>query len=145
MAARVIEIANDVVQVINAGSYTIPDTVFAVRHYIPEYELEDLTALKVYVIPESAPEQINGRAITQRDYVISVGVSKKTNNLTTDFDSLVELVEEINEQFRFKQLPTTGTNWVSSEVDPVFDLNNGTQMNIFASILSLTFREYLKV
>lgn len=145
MAARIISIADDVVTVINGGTFTVPDTVTAVRSFIPEFKLTDIKTLKVSVLPASQPEVIYARRQTMRDFIINIGVQKKTGNLTTDFDDLVELVEEINELFRFTKLPITEANWVASETDPIYDHDYGSEMNVFTSVLSLTFRDYLNV
>ena len=144
MASRIVQIADDVVTVVNGGSYTIPDTVTAVRYYVPEYKMEDIKTLKVSVIPNDNPEQLTARNVSQRDFIISVGVQKKTTNITTDFDALVELVEEINAIFRFGKLPVTNVSWIASEIDPVYDSDHATGMNVFTSVLNLTFRDFFQ-
>ncbi len=144
MAARIISIADDVVTVINGGSFTIPDVFTAERLFVPEFKLEDISSLKVSVLPANMPEIITARSQSQRDFVIMIGIQKKTDNLTTDFDDLVEFVEEINALFRFEKLPVTEVSWIASETDPVYDPDYATQINTFTSVLSLTFRDFLK-
>ena len=145
MPARFVQIADDVVSVINGGTFTIPDVFTAERLYIPEFKLEDVGSLKVSVIPSSRPEVVYSRDRTQVDFVVSVGIQKATDNLLSDFDDMVEFVEEINDLFKLKKLPTTDASWVASETDPVYDHEYGTEMNVFTSVLSLTFRDHLKV
>ena len=144
MASRIIAIADDVVTVINGGSFTYADPVAAIRWYVPDYDLAGIKTLRVSVLPADKPELLQSRNLTQRDFMISVGVQQKVSNLTTDFDDLVELVEEINALFRFAQLPVTGVSWIASEVDPVYDPDHASQMNVFTSVLNLTFRDFLK-
>ena len=144
MTARIIEIANDVVTVINGGTFTIPDVFTAERLFIPEFSIEDLKTLRVTVLLSQDPEELLHRRASQIDYTISVGVQKKCDNLTTDFDALVEFCDEINELFRFTKLPTTAVSWVSSERDPIYDPDMATQTNIFTSVINLTFRDFLK-
>jgi hypothetical protein len=144
MASRGVLIADDVVTVINGGSFTIPDAVVAQRLYITDHELTDLKSLKVSVMLSENPQGINARNSTQSDYMISVGVQKKTDNITTDFDALVELVEEINALFRFSSLSGTGVSWVASEIDPIYDPDHATRLGVFTSVLMLTFRDFLK-
>jgi len=144
MASRGVQIADDVVTVINGGSFTIADTVTAVRLYASDYELADLKTLKVTVMLSEDPQSIMSRDTTQSDYTITVGVQKKTSNILSDFDDLVELVEEINALFRFSKLPVSLVSWVSSEVDPLYEPSHAIQMNVFTSVLNLTFRDFLK-
>lgn len=144
MAARGIQIADDVVTVINGGSFTISDVFTAERVYIPENDIADLKSLRVYVMLSDDPQELLSRDTTQSDYSISVGIQKKTSNLTTDFDDLVEFAEEINALFRFSKLPATNVSWIYSEIDPIYEPNYATQMNVFTSVLNLTFRDFLK-
>lgn len=144
MTARIIAIADDVVTVINGGSPFTIGAVTAERHYAPEYTLEELATLRVSVLPMEKPETLTSRSTTQRDFTISVGVQKKTENTAAGFDALVELVEEINDLFRFAKLPATGVSWVASEVDPVYDADDARTMSIFTSVLNLTFRDFFK-
>jgi len=144
MAARIISIADDVVTVINGGVYTINDTIDAKRLYVPEFSVEDLKTLKISVIPVSIPEEISARGRTQLDFMVMIGVQKKTSNLLSEFDKLVEFMEEMNALFRFNQLPVTGVSWIASENDPVYDPDYATNIGVFTSVLSLTFRDFLK-
>lgn len=144
MASRGVSIADEVVSIINAGSYTIADTFTAERHYVPEYELKDLTTLRVSVLLNNNPQQVIARNNTQSDYIITVAVQKKTQNITTDFDELVEFVEEINALFRLNRLPVTEVSWVASEIDPIYEPDYATRTSVFTSVLNLTFRDFLK-
>jgi hypothetical protein len=143
--AVVIEIADAVVTALNAAKLSQP--VEAQRHYLPEFDLADMDALHVSVVPAELEEEIADRSRDWAEYKIHVAVQKRVSKQdppgldATAIDGLMTLVEEIDDLFRHKPLAGYGqAHWTKTENKPIYDPKHLKDQGQFTSLLVLTFR-----
>lgn len=133
------DIADAVVADLNTGSFS--QAFNAARHYLPEFELDDIKDLRVTVVPKAVAIQAIGRNSNQHDVDIDVAVQKKlTKTDATEIDPLLALVEEIADRFRFKRLMSPDAVWIRTQNEPVYAQEHLDQFRVFTSLLTLTFR-----
>ncbi len=98
------------------------------RHYLPEFELTEMDALHVSVVPAELDEEIADRTRDRAEYKIHVAVQKRVGRQdppgidTEAIDQLMQLVEEMDDLFRHK--PLAGfeqAHWVKTENKPIYD------------------------
>lgn len=145
MAASILEVADALVSYLNAGSYTAPyATITAVRHEQPEYTLEQLSTLRVTVIPPAMAFAIVTRGQYQEDLHIGIGVQKLTDGTQSARDALMLLVEEI--AYRVLAIDddilSGAAQPVEVLVEPLYDPEILRQTGVFNSVLSLVFMRY---
>ena len=133
-------VADSVVAELNAGSFNWPFT--AERRNLPQFDLTDMKTLHVTVVPKGVIVSPGGRAHNQHDYSIDVAVQKKVDDENgKEVDSLLELVDEIADQFRFKRLSSyPGAIWLKTEHPAVYSQEHLHEMRQFTSVLTFTFR-----
>jgi hypothetical protein len=137
--AVIIDIADAVVAQLNAGSFSQPVT--AQRHYQPKFELPEMTALHVSVVPRGLTSKALDRSRDSFDYQIDVAVQQKTDMSQASLDALMGLVEEIADHFRTQPLagyPNARCTEVKNE--PVYALEHLEELRQFTSVLTLSFR-----
>ena len=138
--ATLTDIADAVVAELNGASFSKPFE--AVRRYRPQFDLSEMQALHVSVVPKAVSQEIQSRSRTSGDYQVDVGVQQKFAS-EADLDPLMTLVEEIADHFRFKRLTLPGGNeavWVRTENDPVYVPEHMDELRQFTSVLTFTFR-----
>lgn len=139
MAATMIAIAEAVVEQLNAAALSQP--VVAVRHYQPNFELAEMTELKVSVVPRSVASKGLDRNRDSFDFKIDVAVQRKVEPTAGNLDALMELVEEIADYFRAEPLAgATGARCVEVENNPVYAVEHLEEFRQFTSVLTLTYR-----
>ena len=140
MANVAIQLADAVVASLNAATFS--PTFTAVRHYTPQFNLLDLGAVHVIVVPKSATETVNTRSTTQNEYQIDVGIHQNVD--TTDLsaiDTLMSLVQDVSDHFRFTTLATmTSAHWVRTECSPIYSADHLLNNQEFTSVLTLTYK-----
>lgn len=139
--AVIIDIADAVTATLNSGTFSLP--FFAERMYQPIFELPEMDALHVTVVPAGIPAMEKAsRGSKQRDYRIDVAVQKKYEEETpSELDPLMDLVEEIIDVFDSKRLESYDSAiCVKAENAPVFAQEHMEQYRQFTSLISLTFR-----
>ncbi|HID23431.1 MAG TPA: hypothetical protein EYP14_13680 [Planctomycetaceae bacterium] len=137
--AVILNIADAVVAELNAGTFSQPVT--AVRHYQPKFELSEMAALHVSVVPRSLVSRSLDHSRESFDYQIDVAVQQKTDMSTASLDGLMGLVEEIADHFRTKPLagyPDARVTEVKNE--PVYAPEHLEELRQFTSVITLTFR-----
>jgi hypothetical protein len=139
VAATIIAIAEAVVEQLNAAALSQP--VVAVRHYQPNFELTEMTELKVSVVPRSVASKGLDRNRDSFDFKIDVAVQRKVEPTAGNLDALMELVEEIADYFRAEPLAgATGARCVEVENNPVYAVEHLEEFRQFTSVLTLTYR-----
>ena len=139
MPATILAIADAVVAQLNATAFSQP--LVAVRHYQPVFDLSEMTALKVSVVPRSMSSKALDRNRDSFEYQIDVAVQRKVELTRGNLDALMELVEEIADHFRSHPLagfPQTRCVEVANE--PVYAMEHLEEFRPFTSILMLTYR-----
>jgi hypothetical protein len=128
-----------VVAQLNATTFSQP--VAAERHYLPQFELADMTTLRVSVVPRSVASKGLERNRDSFDYRIDVAVQQKLDPTPENLDALMVLVEEIADHFRSE--PLAGypqARCTEVENVPVYAPEHLDEFRQFTSVLTLTFR-----
>ena len=138
MAAKVIEIADALKDELNGQTFSQPFT--AVRAYQPTYELKDMAALHVTVVPKSVTATPGSRAGNFHDYAIDVGVQKKFEQ-EADIDALMALAQEIAGFLNRRRLGACpDVAWVRTRNDPIFVPEHVGELRQFTSVITVTYR-----
>lgn len=139
MPATILAIADAVVAQLNATAFSQP--VAAERHYLPQFELSEMTELRVSVVPRSVTSKGLDRNRDSFDYKIDVAVQQKLDPTPGNLDALVALVEEIADHFRSEPLASyPQTRCTEVENVPVYAVEHLDEFRQFTSVLTLTFR-----
>lgn len=139
MPANIVAIADAVTAELNGNSFSQPFT--AQRLYLPVFDLQSMSELKVTVVPKGITTSSLDRSRDNFDYQIDVAVQKKTPNEIEVIDSLMLLVEEIGDHFRSNPLASyPGARCTSVENTPVYAPDHLLELRQFTSVLTLTFR-----
>ena len=141
--SMITDIADAVAAELNgAESGTFSEDFTAERKVLPEFDLEDLAALLVTVVPKVVEISGSTRSVCQYDVAIDVGVQKK---LGTDLDAEVAamgtLVDEIADFLRRRPLATMPSIvWVGTTNDPVYAPAHLAERRVFTSVLTVKYR-----
>lgn len=134
----IVEIADAVTSSLNTGSFGMAFT--ASRLHQPSFDLAELAALHVSVVPKSQTITNATRQHSFFDCAIDVGVQKKIAS-ETEVDTLLDLVQEIADHLRLKRLdgyPTAA--FLSIEHEPVVASEHLDQNRQLTSVLAVTYR-----
>ena len=136
--STILNIADAVTASLNAGSFN--PALDAERHYQPAFDLPDLAALKVSVVPKSVTIANATRESGYFDCAVDIGVQKKIAD-DAEIDVLVELVEQIADHLRMKRLNSfPEAAFVSIANEPVFAPEHLDTQRVFTSVLTVTYR-----
>lgn len=145
-AAIILAAADALVEALNSATFTSPyPSLGATRSYAPRYTLEELAELKVTVIPPGGRLERSSRATAQGDWVLAVGVQKRTDGTDAEADELMLLAQEIATFLLAQDLDLTaheadGTaHAVTVEFDPLYDPSLLREERTFTSVLVATF------
>ena len=139
MPASIVAIADAVTAELNGNSFSQPFT--AQRLYLPVFDLQGMSQLKVTVVPKGITSASLDRSRDSFDYQIDVAIQKKTPNEIVAIDSLMLLVEEIGDYFRSNPLSSfPGARCTNVENLPVYAPDHLHELRQFTSVLTLTFR-----
>jgi hypothetical protein len=143
--ARIITIADAVTAAINAAAELVdPEQPAARRAYMPRPTPETLKTLTIFVVARARTIAPLDRGRDAFEYVVDVGVFHRPAPLdAATLDGLMLLVEEIGDLFR--KGPLAGVDDVTCvgvANDPIYDQDRLDQFGEFASVLSLTYREW---
>ena len=139
MSASIVAIADAVTAELNGNTFT--QTFTAQRLYLPVFDLQSMSDLKVTVVPKGITSSSLDRSRDNFDYQIDVAVQKKVNSQIEVMDSLMRLVEEIGDYFRSNPLSSyPGARCTNVENTPVYAQDHLQELRQFTSVLTLTFR-----
>ncbi len=136
--STILDIADAVTSSLNAGPFN--PALNAERRYQPAFDLAELAALKVSVVPKSVTISNATRESGYFDCAIDIGVQKKIAD-DAESDALVDLVEKIADHLRQKRLDDAPeAAFVSIANEPVFASEHLDQQRVFTSVLTVTYR-----
>jgi hypothetical protein len=144
MTATFIHISDALVQTLNSASLNQPIT--AVRHYRPEFGLEELSRLHVSVVPVQMEKELAGHSRTTRIVTLDICVQNAVNPQDIgEVDELMSLLEEIDAFLEFNELTTMpNAQWMKSEVvhgaEAGYAPEHLDKLNCFTGILRLTYK-----
>lgn len=134
-------LADAVAEHINAGTFAQP--VSAVRTYQPAFTLEELSELRVSVVPRTTTVTAASRESSTYEHVLDVGVQKKlpAEDDQAAIDELLELTEAIGNRLRHTRLAGfPEAAWAGLAHEPVVSSESLEQHRVFTSVLSVTYR-----
>ncbi len=136
----IVNIAEAVKDELNAGEFSQGFT--AERHYAPSFELSEMAALHVTVVPKGVSINPASRGLIQHDYQVDVAVQKRFDEGdNVELDPLMTLVEEIADFFRRRRLAgQPNAACVRIENFPIYAAEHMAQYRQFTSLITLTFR-----
>lgn len=141
--ALVIDIADAVAAELNAApAGTFEPAFLAVRRVLPEFELAELAALRVTVVPKAVELSGSTRSLGQCDCQIDIGVQQKLGrDLDGEVAALCSLVDAIAAYLRRRPLAAVPrAAWVRTQIDPVYAPDHLAQQRTFTSVLTVTYR-----
>jgi len=137
------DIADAVAAELAAGTFSMAFT--PQRRVLPEFELADLTELKVTVVPKSVETDAASRTASQYDVRVDIGIQRKLDASGADLDNqvaeLLGLVDEIAEHLRGRLLNgAPWARWTHTANDPVYAPDHLAERRVFTSVLTVTYR-----
>jgi hypothetical protein len=138
--AVITDIADAVVAELNGGTFS--QAVEAKRFYRPVFDLAEMSALHVSVVPKGVTIERADRSRNQQDVQIDVAVQKKfESGDAAELDPLMALVEEIADFCRLRRLTSyPDAIWIRTDNVPVYAPEHLEEFRQFTSVLTLTFR-----
>ena len=136
MAAKMVDLTNAVLAVLNAGSFSQDFT--AVKEYVPLTAVRELTGLKVCVVPASLESEIYSRGSTKNECAINVGVIQKVST-DSDTEALMELMEEIDSYLKTTKFAGVVAAWSQSKIAAIYDAQTLREHRTFLSVLTVTY------
>jgi len=135
-----VTIADAVKEELNNHSFSQSFT--AVRKFIPKYTLEELTTLRVTVVPKANEENLITRSDSQREVQIDIGIHKKIDSdEETEAPPLIALAEEIMQYIRKLKLTNApGVFWVRTENNPIYSQEYLQKERVFFSLITVSYK-----
>ena len=136
--ATVTAIANAVAAKLNAATFSQPLSAAVV--FRPIFDLKNMHALKVSVVPRAVNFARASRQANSRLVQIDIGIQRKLAD-EADIEALLELVEAITQCFGIgRRLPDyPEALCVEIENEPVYAPEHIEQYRQFTSVVTLTF------
>ena len=132
------DIADAAAAKINAAA--LAPGLAAERILLPVFELKDMKALKVSVVPKARKIIQGTRTENINEVQIDIGVQKKISD-DDELDGLLKIVEDISALFRAERLEGyKRAICIKVENDPVYDHEHLRQLRQFTSVITLTFK-----
>lgn len=148
MASRNATIADAVRDDLNAAAAAnaFPMSFEARRVYLPIYELDQLTQLRVTIFVGSDDRELHARKLFRDDVKISVGFHKRlaadvdptSEDANAEIDALLELVEAVAD--RFGPGYWGGAGWLKTEIAALPNADHLKDHRTFTAFINLTFR-----
>jgi hypothetical protein len=139
----VIDIADAVTAEINAAPHdTFTQSFTAVRRVLPEFDLADLSELKVSVVPKNITITGAARTASQYEIAVDIGVQKKLGkDLDSEVGVLVMLMDQIADYLcRRPLMAAPFVSWVSISNEPIYATDHLAQQRVFTSVLTVVYR-----
>ena len=135
--AAILTIADAVVAELNAQTFTLP--VQAVRGYLPTFELQELSQLKVTVVPRQDDGRLDTRESSAHEYQLDIGVQQKPEKTdNAHLDPLLRLTQEIADHFRFGRVASASLT--SPKIRILYLQEHLQKFNQFTAVVTLTFK-----
>lgn len=112
------------------------------RHYAIDFESKDFKDLKAIVVPRKEVIDPFDRGGQRNNWTVDVAIAKHTTDKSAAaIDPLMFVVEEITDHFVEKrELAVEGTSFlIRPEASVVFSSDHLAEVNVFFSLLSLTY------
>jgi len=131
-----IDIADAIVTELSSGSFSEPLAV--TRRVLPEFELAELKALTVTVVPRSVQITNATRDATAYAVAIDIGIQQKISKDTdTDVARLSGIVSELVAFLNRRTLTTARFKSIANE--PVYAPEMLSEKRLFLSVVTVTY------
>lgn len=136
---------------LSAAEYTTAyPTISAQQAYLPQYDNEQMTSLRVSVLPREVEIEKTGRGAEQHDYTIAIVLAKRTDGSTAQVDDLLGLVEKICDLLRSDAMPQVEAapwpaeaKWWALGLEPVWSQEHLEERRIFFTAINVQYRAIL--
>ena len=135
-----IDIADAIVAELEGSTFSEPLVV--TRRVLPEYQIADLKALTVTVVPKSVDISNITRNSSSFEVAVDVGIQQKIGKDTdTEVTRLSGVVSEIVAFLNRRKLTNvSGAIFVSIANEPVYAPEHLSEKRLFTSIITLTYK-----
>ena len=139
MSAAIVEIADAVVTDLQAHTFSQPFS--AQRSYLPRYRLEELTDVRVTVVPKDEVGQRASRSQWQSDYKLDLAIQQRLGaDELAQMDGLILLGQELADFFKSHNPPGDVATLVEVAFAPLFDPDHLEKHKTLTTVINLTFR-----
>jgi hypothetical protein len=141
--ALIVDIMEAVVAEMNAAAAAggFSELFEAVRGYAVQRTLTEFETLRVTVTPRPIEIEVDARDSHQHDYNVDIGVQKRVAPVSNEtVDPLMTLMEEIADFWRGQVLDDPEAACIALEQAAPLFLPHLKEMQLFTSVLTLTFR-----
>ena len=144
MSAIIVQLADAVVALLNAGSFS--PSVTAERAFDPRVGLESLDTLNVMVVPKSETDNLEQRgAAMDAELAVDVCVRQRvTAGSLSEVDALLALMDASKVHLRSAPvLEGMGAALIGISHAPLYDPAILRESNVFLGLATVTYRAYL--
>jgi hypothetical protein len=132
------DIVLGVVTDLNGGTFAKSFT--AASAFAPQFELTDMAPVQVLVVPKAETVDACDRIQSQLEFSVDVGIQTRYAT-DSDLDVLIRFAESLGRFFVRKRLSTVpAAAWVKTEHGNIYVPKHLTDLRVFTSIFTLTFR-----
>jgi hypothetical protein len=135
---------------LSAATYTAAyPQISAQEAYLPNYDLEQMSSLRVSVIPRDVEISTTSRGAEQHDYSVAIVLAKRTDGSAEQIRDLLGLVEKICDLVRSDAMPLVqaepwpGLTWWRLQLDPVWSQEHLEERRIFFTAIAVQYRTIL--
>jgi hypothetical protein len=141
MSSTLITLSNAVCSEILAGVSSFSVAFTPTVKMMPGFELQDLSTLRVTVVPRSMEITNETRGLVKKECIIDIGVQKKISDIETDTAALLTLSEQIIDYMRNRPLSGySDARWIKTENDPIYSQEHLFSKRVFSGLITLTYR-----
>lgn len=134
------DIADDLVAYLKTLS--LSQTFTSSRTFLPNFERENLTGYVVTVYPAAESREVLTRGQVEHVYTLNAVVRAPVNpTIEPDISAALYFVEQL--VTNIKGQAASGAGWISTENDPVFDLEMLQERHEFLSVLTLNYKKVI--
>ena len=138
MAHVAVDIAEAVKDEINDNTFSVAIT--ATRAFVPHFDLKDMAALHVTVVPMTLDVAAASRGAATNNVDVDVVVQKIVDpDSIAAVDALMSIVQEIADFFRLRRLTEYSASWVGTR-QVLFSPEHMNEKRLFTNVLTFTFR-----
>ena len=137
-----LQIADAVVtELANAPAGTFSQAFTPERRVLPQFELSQLSDIKVAVVPRGIEIDNHTRMSSQYTIQIDIGVQKRLGkDLEVEVEPMMQLVEEIIGHMRRLPLRNAPTAvWVRTRNEPIYSSEHLAEQRVFISVITVTY------
>jgi len=136
---------------LSAAEYTVDyPSISAQKAYLPYYDNEGMSALRVSVVPREVEVTLKNRAAEQHVYSLAIIIAKRTDGSVEQVDALLGLVEKVCDLLRSDAMPHVESApwpaeamWWAISIDPVWSQEHLEERRIFFTAINVQYMAVL--